>query len=302
LCRDSAAHTHFFLSPTMGKTATVFKDIGKACNDLLTKDYKVGKSTVELKSKTSNGVTFTPTGTKSGDKFSGELKAKYCLSAGPECEVTVADSGVISATIEAADMFMKGLLLSLEAERPAPGKSGLLSKANAIVDYKAEAMTCKASYDCYSGAAAVCGTFATNGVTLGCSADYSTAKSALTKYAAACQLVQPDFTVAAKLATACGKSQTYTGTYYHKVSGDMQVGAELEKSSAKSDVGLAFGCTYKLDGATTVKGKVDSDGILSASYKQVISKLTTMTLAAQIDTVNLSDNKHKFGMVLNLTP
>ena len=29
--------------------------------------------------------------------------------------------------------------------------------------------------------------------------------------------------VAAKLATACGKSQTYTGTYYHKVSGDMQV-------------------------------------------------------------------------------
>jgi len=82
----------------------------------------------------------------------------------------------------------------------------------------------------------------------------------------------------------------------------MQVGAELEKSSAKSDVGLAFGCTYKLDGATTVKGKVDSDGILSASYKQVISKLTTMTLAAQIDTVNLSDNKHKFGMVLNLTP
>jgi len=47
---------------------------------------------------------------------------------------------------------------------------------------------------------------------------------------------------------------------------------------------------------------VDSDGILSASYKQVISKLTTMTLAAQIDTVNLSDNKHKFVMVLNLTP
>ena len=28
----------------------------------------------------------------------------------------------------------------------------------------------------------------------------------------------------------------------------------------------------------------------------------SMTLAAQIDTVNLSENKHKFGMVLNVTP
>ena len=40
----------------MGKSCTVFKDIGKACNDLLTKDFKVGKTTVELKSKTASGV------------------------------------------------------------------------------------------------------------------------------------------------------------------------------------------------------------------------------------------------------
>ena len=40
----------------MPKTCTVFKDIGKACNDLLTKDFKVGKTTVELKSTTSSGV------------------------------------------------------------------------------------------------------------------------------------------------------------------------------------------------------------------------------------------------------
>ena len=153
-------------------------------------------------------------------------------------------------------------------------------------------------------------------------------------------------------ASAVGKSPTYTGMYYHKVSSDMQVGAELVHATGK-DLGLAFGCQYKLDKDTTVKGKVrdrrlgavdarpsrrlqlpraaaahaaaaaglsrwcaraaserartvplqvDADGMLYSSYKQKISPLATMTLAAQIDTVNLSDNKHKFGLALNITP
>ena len=33
------------------------------CADLLSKDYKVGKTTVEVKSKTPSGVTFTPLAT-----------------------------------------------------------------------------------------------------------------------------------------------------------------------------------------------------------------------------------------------
>ena len=81
-----------------------------------------------------------------------------------------------------------------------------------------------------------------------------------------------------------------------------QVGGELSKASDKTDVSIAFGCMYKLDKDTTVKSKVDSDGILTASYKQKISPLSTVTLAAAVDTVSLSENKHKFGMQLNLTP
>ena len=42
---------------TMGKACTVYKDIGKLANDLLTKDLKqVGKTTVEIESKTASGV------------------------------------------------------------------------------------------------------------------------------------------------------------------------------------------------------------------------------------------------------
>mmetsp|Transcript_11235 Transcript_11235/g.34616 ORF Transcript_11235/g.34616 Transcript_11235/m.34616 type:complete len:115 (-) Transcript_11235:1118-1462(-) len=61
--------------------------------------------------------------------------------------------------------------------------------------------------------------------TFGASADYSVAKSALNKYAAACQYTTPEFTVMAKLNEDIAKpdGMIYTGSYYHKVSSKMQV-------------------------------------------------------------------------------
>jgi len=109
------------------------------------------------------------------------------------------------------------------------------------------------------------------------------------KYAAACQFVQPDFTVSSKLAEAKG-ARTVSCGYFHNVS----------KPLAKPEVDIEFGCAYKLDKDTTVKGKVESTGLLSCSYKQKISAVTTMTLAAQVDAVNLAASKHKFGLILNL--
>jgi len=140
-------------------------------------------------------------------------------------------------------------------------------------------------------------------VTLGAECGYSTTKSALSKYAAACQYVQPDFTVSAKMAEVMKTpGSVFSGAYYHKVSSTMQVGAEIKKAASKSDVDLAFGCLYKLDKSTTVKGKVDSDGKLFASFKQQLSPLTLLTLVSEVDTVNLNEGKHKFGMAMSLTP
>jgi voltage-dependent anion channel protein 2 len=286
----------------MGKTTTTFKDIGKACSDLLSKDFKVGKNTVELKSKTSNGVTFTPSSTKSGDKLTGQLAAKYTFAGGIESEATLTTGGVLSLTLEAVDAITKGLTATFDCETVAPGKAGVLSSGKCTVDYKQEMYTGKASYDYYKGDLNAAASAGYLGMTLGCSADYSTVKSALTKYAGAFQFQQPDFTFCAKLSESIGKSMVYTGSYYHNVSSGMQVGGELSKASDKTDVSIAFGCMYKLDKDTTVKSKVDSDGILTASYKQKISPLSTVTLAAAVDTVSLSENKHKFGMQLNLTP
>jgi len=138
-------------------------------------------------------------------------------------------------------------------------------------------------------------------LTCGVDGAYSTTKSALAKYTFACQFVQPDFIVSSKFAEAKG-AKTLSCGYYHNVSKVMQVGVNLSKPLAKPDVDIEFGSAYKLDKDTAVKAKVDSAGILATSYKQKISSLTTLTLAAQVDAVNLAENKHKFGLMLNITP
>jgi len=281
--------------------STVFKDIGKLCNDLLTKDYKVGKTTVEVKSKTPSGVTFTPTATKSGDKVDGTLKAAYKILPWIDGECTFGTSGSIAMSIEAANALTKGMTLTAECERAAPGKPGLLASANMICDYKAELFACKASYDYYKkDLLASCSTVY-GAMAMGLDCSYSVAKSGLNKYAAACQFVQPEFTVSAKCEDKKG-SKTLSCAYFHKVSSDMQLGVSIAKPLSKPDCAIEFGTAYKLDKDTSVKAKVDSEGILCTSYKQKISPLTTMTLAAQVDTVNMGDNKHKFGLALNITP
>lgn len=286
----------------MGKTATPFKDIGKSCADLLSKDYKVGKNTVEIKAKTANGVTFTPNATKSGDSILGSLAMKYNFPGGLMTEATMDSAGVLAATAEMSGLA-KGLMVSLDCKTATTG-TALFSSGKATVDYKQDMFTCKATYDYYAGAASAAASAAYAALTVGGSADYNVSKSALKNYAFAGQYAASDFTIATKLSESIGKQdgKLFEGSYYHTVSKAMQVGTEMKKTQA-SEVSLGFGCAYQLDKETTVKGKVDTDGILSGSYKQKLSSISTLTLAAVVDTVNLTkSSKHKFGLALNITP
>jgi len=284
----------------MGKSATVFKDIGKACNDLLSKDFKVGKSTVEVKSKTKSGVTFTPLATKAGESVSGSLKAEYSFLPWLSCEANCGTNGSMSLSVDAADALTKGLKLTAECDKAA-NKAGLLQSGNLIAEYKQESMTCKTSYDFFKSALLANASMALGDLTAGLDCAYNAAKGDLTKYSLAMQFVQPDFIVSAKCVDSKG-SKTMGCGYYHKVSSLMQVGVDLSKPLSKGDVDIEFGCAYKLDKDTTVKGKVDSAGLLSASFKQKMNAMTTMTLCAQVDVNDLAANKHKFGLALNITP
>jgi voltage-dependent anion channel protein 2 len=64
---------------------------------------------------------------------------------------------------------------------------------------------------------------------------------------------------------------------------------------------VAFGGSYKLDDTTTVFGTADEAAKLSFAYKQKLNTFATLTVSTQIDAVNLASDNHKFGLQLNLT-
>ena len=329
---------------TMGKACTVYKDIGKLANDLLTKDFKqVGKTTVEIESKTASGVvsavvlprrrssshpragglgltrvprprtpraqTFTPKADKEDKKgktvVSGELKAAYMILPWLEGIGTFTTAGGMSSEFKATDLLVKGLLITAECEKAMadgdkPAK-GFFAKANMILEYKTDLMTCKTSFDyikkdLLASCSTVYGAFT-------CGADCSLSPAGkLKKGAIAFQCVLPEYTVSGKYEMDPAKSDAVSCSLYHKVSPLMQVGVAVKKPLSAAAFGVDFGCQYKLDKDTTVKSKVDADGKLSLAYKQKISSLTTMTLAAEINAVNLQASDHKFGLALNITP
>lgn len=284
----------------MGKTI-LFKDFGKTGSDLLSKDFKTGENNVEVKTKTSNGVEFTPKAKIKGNSVDGSLVGKYNFSGGIKSEATVSTSGALETTLEACDAVMKGLNVKLECKT---GEKSFLSQGNVSAQYQQDSFNAKVNYDYFKSKAGVNFATSVSSVTLGADVGLSTRTNSLTNYSAALQFAQPDFTLMAKLAdpSATGQNMQYTGSYFHKVSPSMQVSTEITKSDADADVGLQFGCMYNLDSATTVKGKVDVKGEMTASYKQTISSLTSLTLAAKVDIFNLQGGAHKVGMALNLTP
>ena len=57
---------------------------------------------------------FTPKATKNGAKLDGNLAAKYVIGGGMETEVTLATSGVLKGTFEAANLIAKGLVVKVD--------------------------------------------------------------------------------------------------------------------------------------------------------------------------------------------
>lgn len=72
-------------------------------------------------------------------------------------------------------------------------------------------------------------------------------------------------------------------SYAHQVRPDFAVAGQMEKSAKDERALLTLGVAAKLDGATTVKGKLDSAGRVALTYLQVIRPKTTLTLSTAFD-------------------
>ena len=77
---------------------------------------------------------------------------------------------------------------------------------------------------------------------------------------------------------------------------------EKGNATSSSDVGLALGAQYKIDGSSFVKGKVDKSGHIQVYFQQKVRQDLTLKVSADIDSGKLAQaNVHKYGVQALMT-
>ncbi|KAI8927953.1 eukaryotic porin/Tom40 [Entophlyctis helioformis] len=276
-----------------------FSDIGKAINDLVSKDYPVGSAKLEVNTTTPNNIKFTVSGNKDNKSgaIASELKAKYTdKSRGLTFTETWTTTNVLGAELELEDSLAKGLKLNLIGSL-LPEKGTKNAKAG--LEYKQDYVFTRSSLDLFKGptilADAVVGN---NGFIVGAEVAYDVSDAKVQKYSAAAGYIAPQYTISL---IAANKFNLFSASYHHKVNAKVEAGAKATWNKlADSNVAIEVGTKYVLDRDAYLKAKVDNTGRLGLGYTQVLRPGIKLSLGGLFDTTRLQNDVHKVGLSLTL--
>lgn len=270
----------------------LYKDLGKTAKKLLNDDYIYGDKKVQLKTKTSNGMTYTTTAKQSGGdgSLAGELSCKYAVN-GSTMTTKFFTSGKLTQEVELQKTGVKGLKLTLlgglgpsqslltTAEYVHPHLS-LVSAANLLGKQSVNAAL----------------TMGVHGVTAGVAGEFDLESKEIKNVDGAVNYSHGKEHEATAMLLKKGAQAKFA--YSHIVTSDFSVAAEFLYDIKNDGKLLTMGSKYEVDPETTLKMKIDSAGAFSVSYIQEIRKQTTLTLCSRFDVRNLDKASHKFGLSL----
>jgi len=264
-----------------------FKDLGKAANDLLSKDYPIAGTALEVKTKAPNNVVFKVDGLRHGQsgQIASNLEAKYLV---PKYGLTFTPSwstaNFVKASVELDNKIAKGLKVDLNSSlNPANGAKAALLTAT----YKQPGLHTRVMADLFRGPSftldAVAGRL---GFLVGGDATYDVQKAAINKYNVAVGYSAPEYAVTLH---GLGNLTTFHASYYHKVNRDVEAGAKAiyDTKSPSSTVSLEVGTRAYLDNASFVKAKINNSGILGLGYTQALRPGVKASLGLAVDTQKL---------------
>jgi len=277
-----------------------YSDIGKRDADLLSKDYPIGQVKLELKTVTENGVDFTVNGhhdNKTGTIFS-ELKTKFFdKKNGLTFTQGWTANNTLNTKVELENKIAKGLKLDVNATYlPASGQRN----AKVGLEYKQSGLNSRANVDLFKGPIFVGDwTFGRDGFLLGAEVGYDILDGKVTRYNTSAGFVSPEYSFTVHTASCM---TVYSGSYYHRVSPDVEVGGKAvwDSKVKSSTVGIEVGTKYCLDKDAFVKAKIDNSGKLSLGYSQMLRPGIRMSIAGAFDTTRPNENAHKLGLSLIL--
>jgi hypothetical protein len=122
---------------------------------------------------------------------------------------------------------------------------------------------------------------------------------ALADYNLGAEYAQKD--LVASLVTS-NKGENITASYYQSLSKTTQLGSSMLVQPEAGTRLFAFGCNYALDGNTTLRSKIDSNGIVGESIThKVANPNMLLTVSAQFDALGSEPMvAQKFGLSISL--
>lgn len=261
-------------------------------SELLNDDYIYGDKKIQLKTKTSNGMTYTTTSKLSGDNQSiaGDLSCKYSMN-GTTLTTKVFTSGKMTQEMELEKTGVKGLKLTVLGGLGS--KQSLLTTAE-FVHPHVSMVTAANLLGSQNISTAM--TVGVHGVTAGVAGQFDVETKTTTNVDGVLNYSNGKEYEATIMLLNKGKVGKFA--YSHIVRSDFSVAAEFLYDRNADTKTLTMGSKYEVDPETTLKMKIDSLGAFSVSYIQEIRKNTKLTLCSRFDVLNLDKASHKFGLSL----
>jgi len=266
-----------------------WKDLGNSSNDLLGKDYPFQGTSLEVKTKTPSNVTFKVAGARDSktSNIAGDIEAKYAdFKNGLVFTESWTTSNVLKSQLELENYLAKGLKLDINtALMPEKGsKSALLN-----VVYKQSGVHTRAVLDVFKGPTFTADTvFGRDGFLFGAETAYNVTEGKISRYAAALGYNAKEYSVTLH---GLNNLNTFSASYYHRVSPDVEAGAKAvyDTKATTSGVALEVGAKAYLDSAAFVKAKINNSGVLALGYTQALRPGVKASFGLALDTQRLNE-------------
>jgi voltage-dependent anion channel protein 2 len=278
----------------------LYKDLAKTAENVLRDDYDYSRK-LKIKTKASNGVSFTTEGEMASNKA---ILAK--LSAG----FTHRDSGVVFKKLqvtthgrlvtetELPNFFTPGLKLTTKVEDGSASKNAHAKRVGVLGwEYQQPHFSVDGQVDLGASTIRKSAVYGFDNVLVGAQAAFNYAKSAVTDHNVALSYRGTDFTSTLQTKK---KFDVLSGSFHHHLSKDTVYSALFDYNLKSGHNHLAVGGRYNADALTTYAGKVESDGHVSLVLVQKIRPFLSLTTSAHVDVKNFDGDAHKFGIGLTL--
>jgi voltage-dependent anion channel protein 2 len=278
-----------------------WKDLGKSASDLLGKDYPFNGVSLEVKTQTPSNVAFKVTGNRDPktDLIFGDIEGKWTdRKHGLTFTQAWTTSNILRNTIELDNQIANGVKVDLNTSL-SPDKGAKTAVFNAV--YKQSAFHARAALDVFKGPTfTVDAVVGREGAVAGVEAAYNVSEGSISRYAAAVGYNAPEYAVTLQ---TLNNLQTYTASYYHRVSQDTEAAAKAiyDNKATHGGVILEVGTKTYLDNSAFVKAKINNAGVLGLGYTQSLRPGVKASFGLALDTQKLNDPSplgpaHKVGV------